>query len=239
MPPTTSLRLGSSVAAFLTDAELAVVAAAADRLIPGDDAGFPSASAAGAGDYIDTLLGAFTFDPPRIWGGGPFSGRWGGDAAFDSWLPLGAVEELAWRTRIEGSQGRPEREFNGPVIGWQQRYREGIDALGADFAEIAGDEQDRRLDADPDFKHLLYTHTCEALYGDPVYGGNRDGTRVARHRVRRRHPAPRLHRRRGDAAREDTGARAVSGDLDADAVIVGSGPGARPSPTCSPPRAGR
>jgi hypothetical protein len=160
--------------AFLTDAELAVVEAAADRLVPGDDAGFPSASAAGTGAYVDTLLGAFTFDPPRIWAGGPFSGRWGGDASFDSWLPLGGVEELAWRTRIEGSQGRPEREFNGPVVGLQQRYRDGLAALGADFVDVGGDEQDRRLDADPDFKDLLYEHTCESLYGDPVYGGNRD-----------------------------------------------------------------
>ncbi len=32
-----------------------------------------------------------------------------------------ALEELAWRTRIEGSQGIAEREFNGPVAGWQQR----------------------------------------------------------------------------------------------------------------------
>jgi hypothetical protein len=137
---------------FLSDAELVVLEAATDRLVPGDDAGFPSAGAAGAGDYIDTLLGAFAFDPPRIWGGGPFSGRWGGEASFTEWLPLGAVEELAWRTRIEGSQGLTEREFNGPVIGLQRRYRDGIAGLGADM------------------------HTCEALYGDPVYGGNRDGS---------------------------------------------------------------
>jgi hypothetical protein len=164
------------MAVFLSDAEMVVLDAATDRLVPGDDAGFPRASAAGAAVYIDTLLGAFAFDPPRIWGGGPFSGRWGGDAAFDAWLPLGAVEELAWRTRIEGSRGMPEREFNGPVIGLQQQYRDGIAALGADFVDVDADEQDHRLDADPDFKHLLYTHTCEALYGDPVYGGNRDGS---------------------------------------------------------------
>jgi hypothetical protein len=160
--------------AFLTDAELAAVEAATDRLVPGDDAGFPSASAAGAGSYIDTLLGAFTFDPPRIWGGGPFSGRWGGDAAFEEWLPLGAVEELAWRTRIEGSQGIAEREFNGAVVGLQQMYRDGIAALGEDFTDVDGDEQDQRLDALPQFKRVLYDHACEGMYGDPVYGGNRD-----------------------------------------------------------------
>jgi hypothetical protein len=162
------------VAAFFDERELAVLAAAVDRLIPPDDEGAPGAAAVGVVDYIDSLLGAFTFDPPRIFAGGPFSGRWGGDASFDRWLPLGTMEELAWRTRIEGSQGRPEREFNGPVVGLQQRYREGLGALGPDFVGIDGEVQDRRLDHDPAFKRLLYEHACEGMYGDPVYGGNRD-----------------------------------------------------------------
>jgi hypothetical protein len=126
-------------------------------------------------DYVDGLLGAFTFDPPRIWAGGPFSGRHGGEAGFERFLPLGPLEELAWRTRIEGSGGRPEREFNGPVIGLQQRYREGLAALGPDFAGLDPEQQDARLDAEPAFKRLLYQHACEGMYGDPVYGGNRDG----------------------------------------------------------------
>src|SRR5438128_2181902 len=102
--------------AFFSDDELRVIAAAVDRVVPG-------AAAAGVADYVDTLLGAFTFDPPHIFAGGPFSGRHGGEASFDKWLPLGAMEELAWRTRIEGSLGLPEREFNGPVVGWRPRYR--------------------------------------------------------------------------------------------------------------------
>lgn len=160
--------------AFFTNPELAIVAAAVDRLLPPDDVS-PGAAACGVADYIDTLLGAFTFDPPRIFAGGPFSGRWGGAASFDRWLPLGGYEALAWRTRIEGSQGMPDREFNGPVVGWQQRYRDGIAALGADFADLDGDEQDRRLaDAPDNFKALVYVHACEGMYGDPVYGGNRD-----------------------------------------------------------------
>ena len=60
------------------------------------------------------------------------------------------------------------------MVGWQQQYRAGLAALGADFAEQDGDEQDRRLDADPAFKHMLYTHACEGSYGAPEYGGNRD-----------------------------------------------------------------
>ena len=41
-----------------------------------------------------------TFDPPHIHAGGPFSGRWGGEPSFEKWIPLGPMEELAWRTRI-------------------------------------------------------------------------------------------------------------------------------------------
>ncbi len=159
---------------FFSEAEREVVAAAVDRLVPPDDAGCPGAAAAGVVDYIDTLLDAFAYDPPRIFAGGPFSGRFGGEAKFGDWLPLGAMEEVAWRTRIEGSQGRPEREFNGPVLGLQQLYRDGLAALGDDFASVDGAEQDARLGAVPAFKRLLYEHTCEGMYGDPVYGGNRD-----------------------------------------------------------------
>ena len=160
---------------WLTDEQHAVLEAALDRLIPPDDQGAPGARAAGAADYVDGLLGAFLFDPPRIWAGGPFSGRHGGEAGFERFLPLGAVEELAWRTRIEGSQGRPEREFNGPVVGLQERYTAGLAALGPDFARVDGAEQEARLAADPAFRHLLHEHACEGTYGDPVYGGNRDG----------------------------------------------------------------
>ena len=115
---------------FLTEHEYAVVAAAADRLIP-PRAAHPGGAALGVADYVDRLLGAFTFDPPLIFAGGPFSGRAGGDASFAAFLPLSRHEELAWRTRIEGSRGLAEREFNGPVRGWQDIYRDGIAALGA------------------------------------------------------------------------------------------------------------
>jgi hypothetical protein len=125
-------------------------------------------------DYIDGLLGAFRFDPPRIWAGGPFSGRAGGEPRFARFLPLDPLDELAWRTRIEGSRGRPEREWNGPVTGLQEQYEEGIAALGADFAGLGVPDQDARLDAAPHLRSLLYEHACEAMYGAPEYGGNFD-----------------------------------------------------------------
>ena len=141
--------------AFLTADEHRVLTHACDRLIPPLDA-HPGAAALGVADYIDTLLGAFTFDPPRIWCGGPYSGRAGGEPSFDEFMTLSRIEELAWRTRIEGSQGIPEREFNGPVVGWQARYRAGLAALGTDFTDLDGEAQDARLDADPEFKALVY-----------------------------------------------------------------------------------
>jgi hypothetical protein len=158
---------------FLTEHEHAVVAAAADRLIPPVDA-HPGGAALGVADYVDILLGAFTFDPPRIFAGGPFSGRFGGAPSFSQFMPLSPIVEIAWRTRIEGSRGLPEREFNGPTRGWQDIYRDGIAALGDNFCTVDGDEQDRRLREQAELRATLYMHACEGAYGAPEYGGNRD-----------------------------------------------------------------
>ncbi|MHB8330363.1 MAG: gluconate 2-dehydrogenase subunit 3 family protein [Acidimicrobiales bacterium] len=95
---------------WLTEAEYRTLGAACDRLIPADDTA--GALLAGVADYIDAMLGAFVVDPPRIWAGGPTSGRHGGEAAFDEFHRLAPLDELAWRTRIEGSLGIPDREFN-------------------------------------------------------------------------------------------------------------------------------
>ena len=158
--------------AFFTDEEYELVRAVCARLIPTDDD--PGATEAGVVDYIDTYLGAFRFDPPRIWAGGPFSGRRGGAAGFARFLPLSRLDELAWRTRIEGSQGRAEREFNGPVVGLQERYRRGLAEVGPEFVTLTPEEQDRVLRARPEFTQLVYEHACEGMYGPPEYGGNWD-----------------------------------------------------------------
>lgn len=152
----------------------AVLSAAAERLVPAVD-GHPGAVALGGVDYVDALLSAFLVDPPRLFAGGPFSGRHGGDGSFDRFLRPSRLETLAWRARIEGSRGEPLLERNGPVRGWQAEYREGIARLGDDFAEVSPEERDRRLAAVGTFRALLYEHLCEGCYGDPVYGGNTDG----------------------------------------------------------------
>lgn len=173
-PAAPSPRIGWVIGmpSWLTEGEMRTLRALCARLVPTDEQ--PGAPEAGVADYIDGLLGAFLVDPPRIWAGGPSSGRHGGPPGFASFHRLGPLDELAWRTRIEGSRGRPEREFNGPVVGLQERYREGLARLGTDFADLAGDAQDERMRRDEPFTALVYRHCCEGMYGAPEYGGNRD-----------------------------------------------------------------
>jgi hypothetical protein len=159
---------------WFTEGEYTTLRAACAQMMPSDQ-GAPGAEEAGVADYIDIYLGAFAFDPPRIWAGGPTSGRMGGDPRFGTFHRLSRLDELAWRMRIEGSQGLEEREFNGPVTGLQEVYRRGLAALGEDFCHIDGKEQRQRLRADETFSALLWEHCCEGMYGAPEYGGNRDG----------------------------------------------------------------
>ena len=189
-----------------------------DVLVPPDGLS-PGAGQAGGADYVDTLLGAFTTDPPRVWAGGPFSGRHGGEAGFDRWLPLAPLEELAWRIRIEGSRGHPEREFNGPVVGWQERYRDALAALGADFADLDPDARAERLATDRrGLPRAGLRPRLRVALRRPGLRRQPRRRRLGGHRLRRRRAAPRLDRRPG---------RGAVTDLDADAVIVGSGPSGR------------
>lgn len=159
--------------AYFSDDQFRVIEAVCARLIPTDED--PGATEAGVAYYIDELLGAFSFDPPRIWAGGAFSGRFGGIAGFATFHRLTGLDELAWRIRIEGSLGIPAREWNGPVEGLQERYVAGLERLGSEFADVEVDEQDRRLRANAEFTKLIYEHACEGMYGPPEYGGNRNG----------------------------------------------------------------
>jgi len=146
--------------AALSTAQLRTLARLMDDLVPGD-APTPGAGEAGGAEYVEALLAAFDHDPPRIWAGGPFSGRHGGAALFGDFLELSPWEALAWRTRIEG---------------WTSDYEAGLAALGDDYGDLDGPTREqRRAAAGAEFVDLVFTHACEALYGDPVYGANRDG----------------------------------------------------------------
>ncbi|MBI4952296.1 MAG: gluconate 2-dehydrogenase subunit 3 family protein [Myxococcales bacterium] len=161
----------------------AALAALFDALIPGD-ATEPGATEARAAYHLDQLLGAFRTSPPRIFAGGPYSGRHGGLDGFSEFQPLTRVETLRWRTYLEGSLGLPEREWNGPVVGLRATYEAALDALegearlsyGAGLATLSR-EQRRSLvgGMDSGFRDLAYVHAVEGTYGDPVYGGNFEG----------------------------------------------------------------
>ena len=185
---TSSLRLPKQVAPlFLTDAEMLTLQALVEQLIPADDS--PGGSASGCADAIQFLLSAFSFDPPMIFAGGPFSNRGGSNINhFEKFIALDHYEELAWRLRIEGSRDLPERSFNGPVTGWQSIYREGLAALDAAagtpaiaFSNLPGPLQQAAMstpgnEAVAALINVAFPHALEAMYGAPEYGGNRDLT---------------------------------------------------------------
>lgn len=179
---------------FLSAHELDTLRAVTARLVPGRAEGEPDPGAveAGCAEAIDLLLGAFGVTPPLIHAGGPYSGRAptpGGLGLHDDFADFVALDpqaELGWRIRLEGSLGRPEREFAGPVVGLQSIYREGLAHLDAravalgssSFGSLPAPAQDLVL-ADPTdsqtqaFVGTAMAHTIEALYGPPEYGGNR------------------------------------------------------------------
>lgn len=185
--PSVAVPLGKDQGAgFLEAPELETLRALVDRLIPPDD-GAPGAAEAHCAEAIDALLAAFASDPPRIYAGAPFSDRGGSPINhFASFLPLDAYETLAWKLRIEGSQGRAELEFNGPIAGLQQVYREGLAALDAAAAQFGGTRyadlplpaQELLLrNASGAAKALLdiaFPHTLQFMYGAPEYGGNHE-----------------------------------------------------------------
>jgi hypothetical protein len=167
---------GSGAGRFLDETELATLRAITGRLLPGPpEDPDPGAIEAGCAEAIDALLAAFSFDPPLVHAGGPFSNRAGArrdDMA--RFVPLDALAELGWRIRIEGSQGRPERSFAGDVVGLQQLYRDGLASLQA-ITAASPDEQDAMLRAPAvaDFVSLVLGDTLDVMYGPPEYGGNR------------------------------------------------------------------
>ena len=178
---------------FLSAHDQDTLAAAAKRILP-------TGADSGVGGYIDRLLSAFDYDPPRIFAAGPFSGRLpypdnsagrpSSDRpvnAFERFLPLTRVQQIAWRVRIHGSAGVPGGGYNDAVLGatkgWRVVYQEGLAALDAQsrdlfgkrFVALDGTSQDQALAAvDGEFVSTLTEHTVEALFAAPEYGGNHE-----------------------------------------------------------------
>src|SRR3954464_935749 len=139
---------GRGFVGWLTASQRRTVTAALSRLIPPGPDGEPGAAEAGVCDYIDATLDAFATDPPRVFAGGPFSGRRGGTPSYATFLPLTRLQDVAWRQRIDQ---------------WQQAYRDGLALLGDDFADRPPEDQEARLAAADTFTSMLYEHACEGM----------------------------------------------------------------------------
>jgi gluconate 2-dehydrogenase gamma chain len=156
------------VGRFFTRHEYATVEAATARFFPTDDT--PGAREAGAVDYIDALLAALDARVPRVFAGGPFSGRTPyPDLAtgtpsvafprndFRRFVPLSRVERLAWRALLRGSARVRGARFNdavlGPLPGLREVYRAGVAQLdaaaraffAAPFVDLTPAQQDEVL----------------------------------------------------------------------------------------------
>jgi gluconate 2-dehydrogenase gamma chain len=67
----------------------------------------------------------------------------------------------------------PEHGYQGRANP-QEIYREGLQKLGADLADLDGSKQDERLRAIETtiFFRMLRAHTIEGMFSDPMHGGN-------------------------------------------------------------------
>ncbi len=168
---------------FLNAHEMDTLRAVTGRLLPGPpEDPDPGAVQAQCAEAIDALLGAFTFTPPLIHAGGPYSDRSGSAVDdFAKFIPLDAQAELGWRIRLEGTRGNPERLFAGPVVGLQEQYQQGLAALEGlakpqhpDFLSAPPTTQDAVLKHESvvDFVQTVLGHTIDAMFGAPEYHGN-------------------------------------------------------------------
>ena len=148
--------------------QASVVEEATARLIPGphDDpteAGHPGAREAKVTRYIDTMLGALTLEPSKVFAGGPFSNRAGSKSDdMATFLGLSPSQVSAWERRLAR---------------FREQYRAGVKSLdrmsGGDFTRATVDKMDAILAQDPDgFMTLLFGHAIEGMYSVPEYGGN-------------------------------------------------------------------
>ena len=153
---------------YLSPHQAAVLDAATRRLIPGpgDDPGVtsPGAHEANVVNYIDIMLAAFSFSPPMVHAGGPWSNRAGGSQDFMAdFVPLDRAQNYAWQQRIANLR---TQYTNGIAL---------LDQLaGGDFTTASKTQQNNILatgQAVP-FTQQLFSNAIEGMYSVPEYGGN-------------------------------------------------------------------
>jgi hypothetical protein len=166
---------------FFTDDERSALGALCDDILPG-------AARMGAVSYIETLLTAFEYDPPRIFACGPYSGRTpyssGGvptnqypPDSFLGFQPLTRMQAAGWKLRLYGSGSVQGGYWNegalGPVTGWRDLFKKGI----ADAMSISIDLDSASLAVtSKEFQDTLKPLVIEGCFCAPEYGGNLGGS---------------------------------------------------------------
>lgn len=143
----------------LTAKQQALLADFADVVIPPDDQ--PGGAKLGAVAYVEGLLGAFYgVGAPRIYAGGPYSGRNPfpdgsyPDNNFVTFVDLDRVSLAAWQAEVTDIH---------------DRLVQGLD----DAAAMGVSDKTKLFDALPDdFRALLIDLVTEAAFAAPEYGGN-------------------------------------------------------------------
>ena len=188
----------AATAFAFTPHQRAVLAAAADTVVPGGSVTtrrgsmqVPSAGDAGVADYIENLLsGAMIFAagvrrPPYVVPGAPIFPSTGA-------YPLWTIKRIGWY----GDGPRPTRPYAWPseLQRLQRLYTGGVAALDQAVAPATFDQApaqqrelvlralqaqeaqryDGRGEGGQPFFFTFLDHVAQACFGDPVYGGNRD-----------------------------------------------------------------
>ena len=102
--------------------------------------------------------------------------------------------------RIEGSQGLPSGSSTVPSSGGRTTTARAWRSWAATSPTSSQPSKPpgSQSNIDEQFRDLMFSHACESLYGDPTYGGNRDGVAWTAIGFAGDVAAARLDRRRGD-----------------------------------------
>jgi hypothetical protein len=166
--------------------QLAMLRGFADVVIPEDDE--PGGAKLGVVEYIEGLITAFdTLASPRIFAGGPFSGRNPNPdgtlpvSDFTTFIELDRVKDAAWRLTVFGSSGLPNGAPNeallGQVVGIADQLKAGLQAAIAlvphAITDLGPADFQRLFNAtDSEFQTLVIELTIEGAFCAPEYGGN-------------------------------------------------------------------
>jgi gluconate 2-dehydrogenase gamma chain len=152
-----------------TDAQRAALAAAVSRMVPAGGPGDWNGADAGAVEYIEQLLNAFSGSGnPKIYAEGPTRER------FAQFRPLSRVKTSGWQAEVL----RLREVYSQGLDDLNRLARGPLSLLPGDFSALPELAQDAILTAldlqGTAFFASLYAHTMEGVYSHPVYGGNRD-----------------------------------------------------------------